>query len=312
MGGRRALRHIGSVAATQRGLVTREQLLGAGVTRRSLDGLVARGWLERVHTGVYAIGPPRDDPITRCLAATLATGGVLSHRSAAEHWGLLRPHPGPVHVTRATRDGSRLRTIVVHESALRRDEIVPRAGVPCTSLVRTLCDLAGVVDRRTLARAFEQAQVLHRLQPAILAATLLERPGRRGVRALHELLLDAVDPGEIESVLELRFLAFCAKYGLPRPRTQVDFGIWRVDFVFADEGVVVETDGRRFHATAAARVRDARKTADLEARGLVVVRVTWRELHDTPAALAVRLRALLDAPSRASSPGRGENARLDS
>jgi len=296
---------VNAIAAGQDRLVTRPQMLGAGVTPRVLDGLVSSGWLHRVHTGVYSVGPPAADPRVAWLAATLAVeSAVLSDRSAAELWGLLTP-TRTVHVTVATRAGLAGRdSIVVHRRRLRPDERARRAGVPCTTLARTLLDVAAS-GRRLLPRAFEEAQVRHRFQPALLAAATLERPGHRGVRVVRALLADAVDPGDIESVLELRFLAFCARWGLPRPLTQVEFGIWRADFLFAEQGLVIETDGGRFHASAAKRARDRRKTVALEALGLVVLRVTWQELHERPAELAQRLH---DALSVASSPTTGDQA----
>jgi very-short-patch-repair endonuclease len=306
MRGRDALRSAAPLATGQHGLLTRAQLLTAGLTRRQIDTLVADGHLLRVHTGVYALGVIRAEPVARRLAAVLATDGVLSHVSAAEHWGILAPRGGPIHVTRATR-GERRAGIAVHESALAAAEVVVRFGVRCTSLLRTLLDLAGVVDARTLAAAFDQAQVLHHLRPLVLAEALLTRPGRRGSRKLQVLLADAVDPGQIDSLFELLFLRFCRDWGFGRPETQVRFGIWTADFLFRAAGVVIETDSRRWHGTAARRARDARKTAYLESLGLVVVRVTWQELRDDPAALARRVRGAL---SRASSPYVGEHARV--
>lgn len=276
--------------------MTRAQLLAAGVTRRALDGLVADGWLHRVHVGVYVVGHPRLDSEATWLASTLATDGVLSHRSAAELWGLLPPRPGAVHVTRV-RQGKRRRGIVVHQGALTRDEVTLRLGVHCTSLVRTLIDLAGQVSRAELARAFDQAQVLHHLRPAVLAAALVVRPGRRGTAALTALLADAVDPGEIDSLFELRFLKFCRRWALPLPRTQAPFGIYQADFLFEDVGVVVETDSRRWHEPAARRARDARKTAYLERCGLVVIRVSWHELRDDPDGVHARVRAAFEPSS---------------
>ena len=275
-------------AAGQRGLITRVQLLDAGVTRRVIDGLTEDGWLHRVHSQVYVIGHPRLDREARFLAATLATDGVISHRSAGEHWGILSPRSGPVHVTRS-RKGQRRAGITVHACSLDADEVTVRFGVPCTSLVRTLIDLAGTLRPHELERAFDQAQVLHHLRPVDLAAALMAQPGRRGASALQALLADAVDPGAIDSLFELLFLRFCRDWRLLRPETQVRFGIWTVDFLFRDAGVVIETDSRRWHATAARRARDARKTAYLESLELVVVRVTWSELHDDPAGLARRI-----------------------
>ena len=273
--------------------MTRAQVLAAGVTRRSLDGLVEDGWLHRVHAGVYVVGHARLDRQATWLAATLATEGVLSHRSAAELWELLPPIRGPVHVTRV-RQGKRRRGLAVHEGSLRRDEITLRMGIRCTSLLRTMIDLASVLRPHELARAFDQAQVLHHLRPVLLAAALVLHPGRRGTASLATLLADAVEPGEIDSHFELRFLKFCRRYSLPGPRTQVPFGIYRADFLFEEFGVVVETDSQRWHSTAARRARDARKTAYLERCGLIVVRVSWHELRDDPDGVHARILAAFE------------------
>ena len=122
--------------------------------------------------------------------------------------------------------------------------------------------------------------------------------GRRGAAALASLLIDAVDPQEIESLFELRFLKYCQAWTLPRPRTQVEFGIYRADFLFEEFGVVVETDSLRWHSTAARRARDARKTTYLESLGLIVVRVTWQELHDDPAGVYARILAAFERSNR--------------
>lgn len=103
----------------------------------------------------------------------------------------------------------------------------------------------------------------------------------------------------MESILELRVLRLCARYGLPRPLTQVRFGPWRVDFWFAPQRLAVETDGGRYHASAAKRARDARKTAALEAAGVRVLRLRWAEVVDRPAEAAEHAPAAL-ADRRAS------------
>ena len=110
---------------------------------------------------------------------------------------------------------------------------------------------------------------------------------------MQALLKDAIDPGAIESLFELYFLKFCRDFQLGPPETQVGFGLWTADFLFRESDVVVETDSRRWHGTAARRARDARKSAYLESLGLVVVRVTWAELRDDPAGLARRIESYL-------------------
>jgi very-short-patch-repair endonuclease len=187
---------------------------------------------------------------------------------------------------RASRAG-----IVVHRARIEPHERTVRDGIPTTTLPRTLLDLAAVLDARTLARAFEEAQVQHRLRPAVLAGALASSPGRRGATRLRALLADAVEPGQVESVLELRFLELCAAHDLPRPRTQAQLGPWRVDFWFPSLRVAVETDGARFHATAAKRARDARRDAALEAAGVRVLRLRWADVTGDPAGAAAAVRA---------------------
>jgi hypothetical protein len=219
------------------------------------------------------------------LAATLALGrtAVLSHRAAGELWAIL-PASQPLEVTvpstagRPHRDGIR-----VHRQRLLGRDRTDRLGIPTTTLSRTLVDLAAVVDGRALAGALEEAQVRHRLNPALIAAELTAFPGRRGAKALRAVLAGAVIPGQVESILELRFLRLCAAYGLPTPLTQVRIGAWRVDFWFPSARLAVETDGARYHATAAKRRRDAAKTEALEAAGARVLRVRWADVSGSRA-----------------------------
>ena len=234
------------------------------MTRRVIDGLVEDGWLHRVHTGVYTIGPPRLDRETRWLAATLATDGVLSHCSAGEHWGILSPRSGPVHVTRARKRSRRAR--VTRSARHSRATIAAAVG-----------QLRGRSTRRRCA------------SPAAWSCRACWRDQAARGAKLQALLAEAVDPQSIDSLFELYFLRFCRNFRLGTPETQVAFGVWTVDFLFRGAGVVIETDSRRWHSTAARRARDARKTAYLESLGLVVLRVTWSELRDDSVGLARRI-----------------------
>lgn len=274
--------------------MTADQL---GVSRRVVDRLVAQGHLHPIHAGVFAVGHPRLSREARWLAATmaLAPDGVLAYRAAGALWGVLRgAQPIEVIVSprmgRGHRDGIR-----VHRQRLEPREWTRRDGIPTTTLARTICDLAAVLDRGGVARAFEESQVQHHLGPAAVAVELLAHPGRRGARTLRALIAEAVEPGEVESVLELRFLRLCADHGLPRPQTQSRFGPWRADFCFPAERLVIETDGDRFHAGARRRARDARKAESLEAAGARVLRLSWTQVVRRPAATAAAVRAALDA-----------------
>jgi hypothetical protein len=106
------------------------------------------------------------------------------------------PRAQPLEVTVPTTAGRRHRGgIRVHRQRLVSNDRVLRDGIPVTSLTRTLLDLAAVLDARAFGRAFEEAQVLHRLSPATLAAELVARPRRRGAGKLRTVLDEAVEPG---------------------------------------------------------------------------------------------------------------------
>src|SRR4051812_49639911 len=87
-----------AIAARQHGVVTTAQLLAAGWSRDAISG--RRGWLRRLHRGVYLVGPVEAEH-SRAAAAVLAAGemAVLSHSPAAVVWGLRPPDEGPLHVT---------------------------------------------------------------------------------------------------------------------------------------------------------------------------------------------------------------------
>jgi very-short-patch-repair endonuclease len=69
------------------------------------------------------------------------------------------------------------------------------------------------------------------------------------------------------------------------------------DCVWRPQRLIVEPDGHASHATAGAYERDRGRDRALAVRGWRVVRVTWRQLHGEPGALATDLRSLLD-PAR--------------
>jgi len=301
MGDRADTRRIAEFAARQYGNVTHAQLRAHGLSPREIEERQSRGWLIRRHTGVFAVGHVPRARESRWCAAVLALGegAVLSHMAAGAHWGLL---PGaavtevivPTTAGHPKRDG-----ILVHRQQLPPSHTTVHRGIAVTTAIRTLLDLASVLSISALAKAFEQAQLRLHLPPAPLAAEVLSRPRQRGNAKLRRILIGAVDPADVRSVLELRFLRMCAAYGIPRPEVNVRIGAWTPDFLWPDRNLVVETDGYEFHRTAAARRRDAVKDEFLRGAGLTVVRLTWADVTEGPAATAARVR---DAASVGSIP----------
>ena len=111
---------IATIAARQHGVVSREQLLDAGVTRAQIALRVRTGRLVAIHRGVYLVGPIPAE-LAYSQAALLACGpnAVLSHRSAAWVWGLTRYSPRAHPWVTVPHDKHVLRPkIVVHRAPL--------------------------------------------------------------------------------------------------------------------------------------------------------------------------------------------------
>jgi Transcriptional regulator, AbiEi antitoxin/Protein of unknown function (DUF559) len=282
---------IRRVAERQHGNVTRAQLDAMGLTRNEIDERCDQGWLIRRHTGVYAVGHVPRTRESRWLAAVLAlgAGAVLSHIAAGALWRLLSGAAiveviVPTYAGRPRRDG-----IVVHRQRLPATHVTIHRGIPVTTPIRTLLDLASVISLSALAECFEQAQVTLHMPPAPLAAEVVARPRHRGNAKLRRILEGAVDPADVRSVLELRFLRLCAAHGIPRPEVNVRIGPWTPDFLWPDRRLIVETDGYEFHRTAAARRRDAAKDDFFRAAGFTVVRLTWADVTERPFETAGRV-----------------------
>ncbi len=287
------------MAARQFGVVSRRQALAAGFTRHGIQHALARGRLHRLHRGVYAVGHPGIVEAGRWMAAVLAGGvmAVLSHRSAAVLWRLRHETFGFAEITVPGSRGPRA-GLVLHRSQLAADEISIVEGIPVTAPARTLLDLAAVVPARELQQAAAEAEVLRLADASSLARILRRHPGARGAAALRAIVDRAVGPpGITRSELENRFLRFLVRRRLPPPATNVRLragGRWfEADCVWAEARLVVELDGAAAHHTAAAFERDRARDRALQAAGWRVVRITWRQLHDTPDQLARELRALL-------------------
>src|SRR3954454_7582661 len=98
---------IATLATRQHGVVSHRQLLELGLGAAAIQRRLRAGSLHRVHRGVYAVGHRRLSPQGKAMAAVLACGrgAVLSHRSAAAQWGLLRSSRARVDVTTPRRAG---------------------------------------------------------------------------------------------------------------------------------------------------------------------------------------------------------------
>jgi very-short-patch-repair endonuclease len=287
---------VAALAAAQRGVVSRAQLSAVGLGRGAIARRVSAGRLHRLHRGVYAVGHVALPPLAQDTAAVLACGpnAVLSHRSAAMLWGLIPRAPGPVDVTVPGHDCRSRPGIRAHASgALRDQDLARRDGLRVTAPPRTLVDIAGCVETTILERALNEALV-QRLVSQDAVGDAVRQAGRRpGVAGLRDILDRLDGPRLTRSEAEDRLLALLRSAHLPLPRTNTRIGPYEIDALWQQQRLVVEVDGYAFHSGRGAFERDRVRDADLQARGLRVVRVTWRQLVDEPEAVVARIACLL-------------------
>ncbi len=271
------------LARAQHGVLTRQQLLELGLSRHGIEHRLAIGRLHRVAVGVYAVGRPELTREGRWMAAVLATGPessrrggfstMLSHGSAGALWRIGIEKLDLIEVS--TRAGSPRRRpgVRVHRRpSLRTDAAVIRDGIPVTSPVQTLIDLATRLDGRPLERAINEADVLDLVDPEALREGL---EGRRDAGAPRlRRVLDRATFVYTRTELERAFLPLARDAGLPGPLTAQWVNGYEVDFHWPALRLVVETDGLRYHRTPAEQAEDRRRDQVHTAAGLTQLRFT--------------------------------------
>lgn len=266
------------LAGSQYGLLSRSDLLALGFHPRSIEHRVAKGRLHLIARGVYAVGWPQMTQERRWMAAILACGrgAVLSHRSAGALWGIASERNGQVEISVPRRGEHRRPGIRVRSRlGLTVDEVTTRLRIPITIPVRTLVDLATELGPVTLERAINEADKHDLITPDDLRAGLLDYPGVPGVRALRTRL-DRRTFRLSDSNLEIYFRPLAESAGLPPPLSKQIVNGFEVGFHWPALGLVVETDGLRYHRTPAEQTRDRLRDQAHTAAGLAQLRFTPR------------------------------------
>jgi very-short-patch-repair endonuclease len=215
------------------------------------------------------------------MAAVLGGGSraVLSHGSAATLWGIRAEPTNLIEISVPFSSGRRRPGVRVHRRpTLRSSDLTVRDGIPVTGPVRTLIDIARRLDPPRLERAINEADRLELVDPETLFAALEEYPGQPGVGPLRDIL------GRrtfrlTDSELERRFLPLAAAAGLPVPLTRQCLNGFKVDFYWPNLGLVVETDGLRYHRTPAQQARDRLRDQTHAAAGLTPLRFTHAQVR---------------------------------
>jgi very-short-patch-repair endonuclease len=286
------------VASLQKGFVTREQLLAAGLGRGAIAHRLTNGRLYQRYPSVYLVGRDSLEPFGEEMGAVLYYRGhaVLSHRTAAYMWDLLDVRSDELSLTivgmdRHPRPGLRLHRV----GSLDRDDLRVRDGLPLTSPARTLVDLAHESSGAELEEALGAALGRRLAHPDEVCAELERIPRRPGAARLRQLLKFEEDTGFARSKTERRLRHLLRLADLPLPMINVRLHGFLVDFLWAEARLIVEVDGYEVHKNRAAFERDRRRDQILMAAGYRVIRVTWRQLRDEPMAVIARLAQALVA-----------------
>jgi very-short-patch-repair endonuclease len=284
------------LAKQQHGVVARRQLLAMGYTRDAIGHRIDGGRLHRISQGVYAVGRPEIGAHGRWMAAVLScgTGCILSHASAAALWAIRPVRSGEIEVSVLADSARRRPGIVVHRRPmLPRGSATEHLGIPVTTPICTLVDIATRLRPAQLEAAVNEADKRDLTDPEALRSALDAIPPRAGVGRLRKLL-DRRTFTLTDSQLERLFLPIARQAGLPAPETGSEVNGYRVDFYWPHLGLVVETDGLRYHRTPGQQAKDRIRDQVHMAAGLTPVRFTRAQVKYERA----HVRATLEAVAR--------------
>lgn len=224
------------------------------------------------------------------MAAVLAggEGAALGHRSAAALWEI-GDEGGWIDVS--VRRRCELRSPGIRfrgRPSLAATDLLSRDDIPVTSPAQTLVDLATELDPVALERAVNDADKRDLIDPEALREELTRFGGSPGVRPLRHLL-DKLFFRLSDSDLEIYFRRIVRAARIPIPLTKQRVNRFEVDFFWPRLGLIVETDGLRYHRTPSAQLRDARRDRAHVMAGMTPLRFTHYEVRYEPSRVRAEL-----------------------
>src|SRR5258708_678865 len=301
------------LAAIQRGVICRSQVLSAGLSTQLIRCRVEGGRWQRLHKGVYAtFSGPADRQATLWAAVLRAgPGSALSFQTAAELDGLIDKPSSLIHVT--IPPSRRVTSIYGVVTDIKLDAERARHPVrlpPRTRLEETVLDLADycedVVDAidwvaRALGRRLTTQEQLQRA---------LNQRSRHRWRLDMDTILSP-DLAGIHSALEYRYFRYVERpHGLPKGSRQhrVVQGARTAyrDVLYDVFSLVVELDGRIAHP-GGSRWSDVWRDNAAAADGLITLRYGYRDLTANPCLVAAQVSEVL---RRRGGPRRRDDAHL--
>jgi very-short-patch-repair endonuclease len=283
---------VARIAGRAHGVVTRRELLGAGLSERWIERRIERGALIRVFPSVYRVGHRAPSVEARYMAAVKACGkeALLSGVSAAWLWGLINGAAPAPEVTAPTE--RRIKGIATR----RRRRMNPRdatlhRGIPVTTVPATLVRVSSLLSFDGLARAAHEAAIRHQTTPEQIEAAQARHQKAPGAKLLRAIAKG--DAPVLLSKLERGFRAQLRAVGLPLPRTNKEAGSHYVDCRWPAHKLTVELDSYRYHHTRHAWEQDHRRDREARQRGDEIRRYTWTDVFENPEPMLAELWELL-------------------
>ena len=288
-----AERIIARIAGAQHGIITWAEMIAAGLSAEQIRHRVKIGLLIRVYRGVYGVGHRALTTEAQYLAAVkvCGEGAVLRGLAAAYLLAIFKASPPPPEV--ATRNQRRIPGLKTRRMKLDWRDVSEFKGIPCTTVPRTIVDLAARLDHDALAKLFHEANVRYGTTQEQIEAVLKRLGNAKGARTLR-----AVIHGEIKvalSILEREFLNALKRHGLPLPDSNVRVGNYRVDFRWGDLKLTVELDSYRYHRSRYAWEQSHAREREARRRGDEWRRFTYDDVFGDQAYMLGELRKLLRA-----------------
>ena len=276
-----------ALAARQHGVLSRDQLLAAGVSKETLRWRIGRDWCLML-PGVYALQTGLPSAEQRLVAAQLVAGedSWLAGTTAAALHGLRSCSlalPIRLLVPRPHRS-RRLAWVDVCATSLLGEPVVERGPLRLGCLPWAVVDAAAQTPDERSARALMLEAVQRRLVRLDDLEHWVDARGRRGSVRLRRLLAEAA--AGAWSVPESELLALIrASHSLPEPMANPLLTgpggelLTSPDVWFDDVGMAVLVQSLQFHSEALDWEATVVAGSDLATARVVVVGVT-------PAALA--------------------------
>jgi hypothetical protein len=283
---------INRLATRQHGVFSGSQARSAGFDKHAVARKLASGDWRKLDYRVFALASAAPTWERQLWVALLSRPlAIVGGRSAGYLHGFpsfTRTKPTIV-VPGSSNARSRIANVVraEHYDDLDVERI---KGFPVTSIAETMMTLVREMSAIRFERVFDDLLLSHRLELDKLQRVTDREQGRRrrGIVLLRDLLNDrqptapAHDSSYLEGMLERLMVAA----GLPEWTREYPFSLGakmcRVDVYIPDWRLVIEADGRNWHARVEDFEEDRRRDNELAMKGIQVIRLTYRMLKSDP------------------------------